>query len=72
MVSQPGSGRPPEANEAFSQLLGEMTEKEPAKLGYRFSMWTIERLPNHLAKETGIELSERRFRALLKRESLRY
>ena len=36
------------------------------------SKWTIDRLRAHLAKETGIELSESRFRALLKREGFRY
>lgn len=35
-------------------------------------MWTIDRLRAHLAKATGIELSESRFRALLKREGFRY
>ncbi len=36
------------------------------------SKWTIDRLRAHLAKGTGIELSESWFRALLKREGFRY
>jgi transposase len=72
LATQPRSGRPPKADPAYSQLLGELLEKEPAELGYGFMMWTIDRLRAHLAKETGIELSESRFRALLKREGFRY
>jgi len=72
LATQPRSGRPPKADPAYSQLLGEVLEKEPAELGYGFTMWTIDRLRAHLAKETGIELSESRFRALLKREGFRY
>ena len=72
LATQPRSGRPPKADAAYSQLLGEVMEKEPAELGYGFTMWTVDRLRAHLAKETGIELSESRFRALLKREGFRY
>ena len=35
-------------------------------------MWTVERLRQHLEKETGIDLSEPRLRALLKRKGYRY
>ena len=49
-----------------------VVEKEPEELGYNFTVWTIDRLRLHLAKETGIELSEARFRALLKAKGYRY
>ena len=54
LATQPRSGRPHKADAAYSQLLGEVLEKEPAELGYGFTMWTIDRLRAHLAKETGI------------------
>jgi transposase len=72
LATKPRSGRPPKADEAYSVLLGEVIEKEPEELGYGFTVWTIDRLRAHLAKETGIDLSESRFRALLKREGYRY
>ena len=49
-----------------------MLEKEPAAYGYRFAIWTSDRLRMHLEKETGILLSEGRFRALLKKKGYRY
>ena len=49
-----------------------MLAKEPAEFGYRFAIWTSDRLRAHLEKETGILLSESRFRALLKKRGYRY
>ena len=72
LATRPRSGRPPKADEDYRQLLREVLEKEPTALGYGFTIWTIDRLRAHLAKETEIGLSESRFRALLKREGFRY
>jgi transposase len=52
--------------------LQEVIDKAPSELGYDFAIWTIDRLRAHLAKKTGINLSESRFRALLKRKGYRY
>lgn len=52
--------------------LEEVLSKEPSADGYRFAIWTSDRLRAHLEKETGIALSEGRFRALLKRKGYRY
>jgi transposase len=41
-------------------------------LGYDFAIWTSDRLRAHMLKETGIDLSDSRFRALLKRKGYRY
>jgi len=72
LATKPRSGRPAKADEAYEQLVAEVVEKEPEELGYNFTVWTIDRLRLHLAKETGIELSESRFRALLKAKGYRY
>jgi len=72
LMTKPRSGRPAKADKAYEQLVGEVVEKEPEELGYNFTVWTIDRLRLHLAKETGIELSESRFRALLKAKGYRY
>jgi adenylosuccinate lyase len=49
-----------------------MLAKEPWDYGYRFAIWTSDRLRAHLEKETGILLSESRFRALMKKKGYRY
>lgn len=66
------TGRPPKATETYCQKLEEMLVKEPSEFGYRFAIWTSDRLRAHLEKETGILLSESRFRALLKKRGYRY
>lgn len=65
-------GRKPKATEAYCLKLEEMLSKEPSDYGYRFAIWTSDRLRAHLEKETGIQLSEGRLRALLKKNGYRY
>jgi transposase len=65
-------GRKPKATEAYCLKLEEVLSKEPSEYGYRFAIWTSDRLRAHLEKETGIHLSETRFRALLKKKGYRY
>lgn len=72
LANKPKSGRPRKADDEYSLKLLEVIEKEPAELGYSFTIWTIGRLRAHLEKATGISLSESRFRALLKRKGYRY
>jgi transposase len=72
LANKPKSGRPLKADDEYTAALLEVIEKEPFELGYDFTIWTIDRLRVHLEKETGISLSESRFRALLKRTGYRY
>ena len=65
-------GRKPKATEEYCLKLEEVLSKEPSEYGYRFAIWTSDRLRAHLEKETGIQLSEGRFRALLKKKGYRY
>ena len=65
-------GRTPKATEAYCRKLEDLLSKEPSEYGYRFAIWTSDRLRTHLEKETGIQLSEGRFRALLKKKGYRY
>jgi transposase len=65
-------GRKPKATDAYCLKLEEVLSKEPSAYGYRFAIWTSDRLRAHLKKETGIQLSEGRFRALLKKKGYRY
>jgi transposase len=72
LANRPKSGRPLKADDEYSLALMEAIEKEPSDFGYDFSIWTIDRLRAHLEKQTGISLSESRFRVLLKRKGYRY
>jgi transposase len=72
LANQPRKGRPPKADDAYCRKLEEAVENEPSEYGYRFAIWTSDRLRQHLEKETGILLSDSRFRALLKKKGYRY
>lgn len=66
LANKAKSGRPKNADHSYCQLLEELLEHDPVHYGYAFGMWTVDRLREHLGQETGISLSNRRFRALLK------
>jgi putative transposase len=65
LANRPKSGRPRKANEDYVALLEQVVEQDPQELGYNFTIWTLERLRLHLARETGIRLGITQFRALL-------
>jgi transposase len=67
-----GLGRKPKATDEYCLKLETLLAKDPSECGYRFAIWTSDRLRIHLKKETGILLSESRFRALLKKKGYRY
>ena len=72
LANKPRKGRAPKANDAYRTKLEEMLEKEPSDYGYKFAIWTSDRLRAHLEKETGIVLSAGRFRALMKKQGYVY
>ena len=72
LANKPKTGRPSKATDEYCQKLEELLDKEPSEFGYRFVIWTSDRLRAHLEKETGILLSESRFRVLLKKRGYRY
>ncbi|MBD2438076.1 helix-turn-helix domain-containing protein [Nostoc sp. FACHB-110] len=63
-------GRPKTVNEAYSERLKELISQSPRDYGYCFRRWTISWLSKHLAKELGIELSDRHIKRLLKQMGL--
>jgi len=72
LANRPKSGRPPKADEAYMKLLEQVIEQDPQELGYAFSIWTAGRLRMHMQKETGIELGQTQFRALLQENDFVY
>lgn len=57
LANEPRPGRPRKADEAYCRALEEAIEQDPQALGYRFAIWTVERLRDHLTRHTGVEMS---------------
>lgn len=62
------TGRPSRATAAFIRKMKESVQANPMDLGYGFSTWSSVRLAEHLAKITGIRLSDDQLRRLLHKE----
>jgi transposase len=72
LQDQARSGRPRKADSAYIAQVEQLLETDPRTLGLAFTIWTIQRLRLYLAEQTGITLSEARFRALLERLGYRW
>lgn len=66
LANKAKSGRPKNADQAYCDLLDEVLNQPPEAYGYGFGIWAVDRLREHMRRETGIRLSNRRFRVLLK------
>ena len=62
LADRPKSGRRRKTTPAYWQALEQALEQDPTRLGYLFTVWTLERLRDHLAAQTGISLSIERLR----------
>jgi len=65
LYHRPKSGRPRKSNPEYRRLLEETLETDPASHGYTFTVWTSDRLRQHLEQQTGISLSRGRFANLM-------
>jgi transposase len=59
-------GRPKVINEKYLERLKELLSNSPRDYGYAFGRWTANWLQKHLAKEFGVEVSDRHLKRLLK------
>jgi transposase len=59
-------GRPKVIDEPYLNRLRELVSGSPRDFGYSFERWTAQWLSKHLAKETGIQTSDRHINRLLK------
>lgn len=64
------SGRPPKAGPEFQKALVIAVKTQPRNLGYNFTSWSAGRLVEHMAKETGIRISEIQLRRLLHKNGI--
>jgi transposase len=63
---RPKSGRPPTADESYLKVLEDTLDTDPDELGYEFTLWTVERLNQHLIKVTGKQIVDERLRTIMK------
>ncbi|WP_066384179.1 MULTISPECIES: helix-turn-helix domain-containing protein [unclassified Anabaena] len=63
-------GRPKTVNDQYMERLRELVNSSPRDYGYSFTRWTANALEKHLAKELGIEISDRHIKRLLKQMGL--
>ena len=62
----PKSGKPSKVSQAYRQLLLSSVRQRPRSLGLEFSLWTLARLADYLAQQTGVRLSLEGVRLQLK------
>jgi len=65
LENRPKSGRPAIADAAYLQVVEKTLEQDPGELGYDFTVWTIQRLNQHVSRVTGKRLSDERLRLIL-------
>lgn len=63
-------GRPKAVNQEYLERLQELLNQNPRDYGYGFRRWTVNWLTKHLAKELGIEVSDRHLKRVLKQMGL--
>lgn len=63
-------GRPKEVTQEYLHRLAELVQSNPKEHGYPFRRWTAQWLSKHLAKEFGLEISDRHINRLLKEMGL--
>ena len=63
-------GRPKVVDDRYKKRLYELATSSPKEHGHSFSRWTAKWLGKHLAKELGIEVSDRHVNRLLKQMGL--
>lgn len=63
-------GRPKAIDSQYIERLRELLAMSPRDCGYGFKRWTVSWLGKHLAKELGIEVSDRHLKRVLKQMGL--
>jgi transposase len=72
LADQHRGGRPAKATERYVSLLKEAVQVNPRDHGYPFSCWTLERLREHLARQTHIVLHPNYLSTLMAKNGIVY
>ena len=65
LYDEPRAGAPPKVTAVYKQRLVEIVRRRPRSLGQPYSLWTLRRLADFLAEETGIRMSHVTVRQIL-------
>ncbi len=66
----PRPGRPAEVTAGYRAELLAAVRRRPRSLGLPFSLWTLQRLVDYLAEQTGIRVSDETVRRALKQAAI--
>jgi len=72
LTDKPRSGRPPKATTQYVEVLKQAVQHSPRDLGYPFSSWTLERLREHVGRQTGVLLNPRYLSSLMGKHGIVY
>jgi transposase len=70
LVDAPRSGRSSILTDEFRKRLLEVVRRRPRSLNLEYSMWTLQRLADYMAEETGIRVSTETIRRALAKEDI--
>jgi transposase len=70
LADAPKSGRPGRITQAYQAQLVIVVRRRPRSLGLPYSMWTLQRLVDYLAEQTGICVSYETVRLVLKKAGI--
>ena len=69
---KPRCGAPAKANAEYIAKLKQAVASDPRELGYRFSVWSVERLQKHLHQQTQIQLTPIYLHELMQKHDIVY
>jgi len=72
LADKPRGGRPSKATDCYVALMKQAVQQSPRDLGYTFNAWTLERLGEHLARQTHVILSSARLSCLMRDHGIVY
>jgi transposase len=67
LKDRPMPGAPPKITPAYEEQVLAAVRRRPRSLGQPYSMWTLQRLADYMAEQTGIRASDETVRKLLKK-----
>ena len=70
LQDRPRSGNPGKVTAEYQEKLGTAVRRRPRSLGLPYSLWTLERLADYMAEQTGIRVSPDTVRRRLKAEDI--
>src|SRR5215472_1899545 len=66
LKDRPMPGAPPKITSAYEEQVLSAVRRRPRSLGQPYSMWTLQRLADYLAEQTGIRVADETVRKLRK------